>query len=264
MKTTMGLRKLLQRMPRLAWKKPHRPIPSGDNRAPKNGRLTLAVAASVIIMIVLGILNVKLIRDRSMTGKAFGPSVPSQPEPLPSAVTARVPYACNKSEGDAPPEVTFYRQLTVQDEQRPATGNITQEPSSETETSPVQADPKTAEVSKGHAKPAGHDRKQPKAGFDKPAGAPTQQNVLPKAGSGAKTYTVQVGAFTHPAIAQQFAAKWKLRGYEVSLKPVARPKSGVIYRLYLGNFSSEKKADELVKHLKANEGISALRLVLHN
>ena len=223
MKTTMGLRKLLQRIPRLARKKPHRPIPSGDNRAPKNGRLTLAVAASVIIMIVLGILNVKLIRDRSMTGKAFGPSIPSQPEPLPSAVTARVPYACNKSEGDAPPEVTFYRQLTAQDEQKPVTGDITQDPSSETEASPVQADPKTAQASKGPVKPAGHDRKQPKAGFDKPAGAPTQQDVLPKADFGAKTYTVQVGAFSHPAIAQQWAAKWKLRGYDVSLNPWQGP-----------------------------------------
>ena len=103
---------------------------------------------------------------------------------------------------------------------------------------------KTADVAKGAAKPGGRDRKQSKAAFDKPAGAPTQQNSLPKAGSGAKTYTVQVGAFTHPAIAQQWAEKWKLRGYDVSLKPVARPKSGVIYRLYLGNFSSEKKADE--------------------
>jgi cell division septation protein DedD len=57
--------------------------------------------------------------------------------------------------------------------------------------------------------------------------------------------------------------KWKGRGYEVSLKPVARP-SGVIYRLYLGSFSSESQADELVRHLKSKEGISALRLVLHN
>jgi cell division septation protein DedD len=263
-KTTMRLRRLLQRMPRLARKKPHRPIPSGDNRAPKNGPLALAVAASIIIMIVLGILNVKLIRDRSMTGKAFGPSFPSQPEPVPSAVSAQVPYACNKSEDDAPPEVTFYRQLTVQDEQKPVTGSVTQDPGSETEPGPAHADPKTAEVSKGPAKPAGNDKKQPKVGFDRPAGAPIQQNVLPKADFGAKTYTVQVGAFSHPAIAQQWAAKWKLRGYDVTLKPVARPKSGVIYRLYLGNFSSEKKADELVKHLKTKEGISALRLVLRN
>ncbi len=251
-------------MPRAARMKPSRPIPSEDNRPPKNGRLTLAVAASVIIMIVLGILNVKLIRDRSMAGKSFGPSIPSQPEPIPSEVSARVPYACNKSAGDAPPEVTFYRQLTAQDEQRPMKGNVTEDLSPETEVGSTNADPKSAKAPKGAAKPGGHDQKQPKVSFDKPAGAPTQLYCLPKADSGAKTYTVQVGAFTHPAIAQQWAEKWKLRGYDVSLKPVARPKSGVIYRLYLGNFSSEKKADELVKHLKAKEGISALRLVLRN
>ncbi len=260
----MGLRKLLRRISPIVRAKPSRPISSGDNQPPKNGRLTLAVAASIIVMIILGILNVKLIRDHSMAGKGFGPSIPSQPEPASSAVTARVPYACNKSAADTPPEVTFYRQLTVQDEKSPAKGRVAQDPIAETEVSPTHPDAKTADAAKGHAKPGTRERKQPKGSFDKPAGAPSPQYTLPKAGSGAKTYTVQVGAFAHPAIAQQWAAKWKLRGYDVSLKPVARPQSGVIYRLYLGNFSSEKKADELVKHLKAKEGISALALVLHN
>jgi len=77
-------------------------------------------------------------------------------------------------------------------------------------------------------------------------------------------YTVQVGAFTQPGIAQEWAARWKARGYEVALKPVARPKTGIIYRLYLGSFPSEKSAEELVKHLKAKEGISAFTLVLRN
>jgi cell division septation protein DedD len=260
----MGLRKLLKRISPISRAKPPRPIPGEDKRPPKNGRLTLAVAASIIIMIILGILNVRLIRDRSMAGKVFGPSIPSQPEPVPSAITARVPYACNTSKADPPPEVTFYRQLTVQDEKSPTKGNVAQKPSYDSEGSAAQPDAKTANTAKGAAKPGTHERKRPKSGFDRPAGAPTPLYTLPRAGSGAKTYTVQVGAFTHPAIAQQWAAKWKLRGYDVLLKPVARPKSGVIYRLYLGNFTSEKKADELVKHLKAKEGISALPLVLHN
>jgi cell division septation protein DedD len=263
-KTRMGLRKLFQRIFPITRARPSRPVLSGDNRPPKNGRLVLAVAASVIIMIILGIFNVKLIRDRSMAGKGFGPSIPSQPEPMPSAVTARVPYACNQSTTDTPPEVTFYRQLTVQDEKSPTKANVPQDPISETEVSAGQPNAKTGDTAKGSAKPVGHDRKQPKVGFDKPAGAPNPHYTLPKAGSGAKTYTVQVGAFSQPAIAQQWAAKWKLRGYDVSLKPVARPNTGVIYRLYLGNFSSEKKAEELVKHLKVNEGISALPLALHN
>jgi cell division septation protein DedD len=260
----MGLRKLLQRISPPSKAKPSRPIPSGDNRPPKNGRLVLAVAASIIVMITLGILNVKLIRDRSMAGKSFGPSIPSQPAPLPSSVTARVPYACNQNAKDAPPEVTFYRQLTAQDEKSPTKTNVPQNPISETDVGAGAPGTKTADAAKGPAKPVGHEQKQLKIGFDKPAGAPNPYYALPRGGSGAKTYTVQVGAFTQPAIAQQWAAKWKLRGYDVSLKPVARPNTGVIYRLYLGNFSSEKKADELVKRLKAKEGISALPLVLHN
>ncbi|MGD9818798.1 MAG: SPOR domain-containing protein, partial [Desulfomonilaceae bacterium] len=55
-------------------------------------------------------------------------------------------------------------------------------------------------------------------------------------------------------------SKWKAKGYKVTLKPVARPNSGIIYRLYLGDFESEKKADEFVKQLKTKEGISAMRL----
>jgi cell division septation protein DedD len=251
-------------MLRLSGTKPSRPIPSENNRAPKNGRLALAVVASIITMIVLSVFSVRLIRDRSMTGKGFGPSIPSQPEAVPSAVTARVPFASNKGAIEVPPEVTFYRQLTAQDEKKPGKANVAQDPNAVSDISPSQADPKAVQASKASHKTAEQDRKQPKLGFDKPAGAPIQQYALPKPGSGAKTYTVQVGAFSHPAIAQQWAAKWKARGYDVALKPVASPKSGVIYRLYLGNFSSEKKADELVKHLKANEGISALRLVLRN
>ncbi|MBM3300349.1 MAG: SPOR domain-containing protein, partial [Deltaproteobacteria bacterium] len=90
------------------------------------------------------------------------------------------------------------------------------------------------------------------------------RTTIPEAGKGPKVYTVQVGAFTNPGIAQQWAQEWKARGYNVSLKPVARPRTGVIYRLYLGEFSSEKKADELVKRLRQNEGISAIRLVVRN
>jgi cell division septation protein DedD len=88
--------------------------------------------------------------------------------------------------------------------------------------------------------------------------------TLPEAGKSPKVYTVQVGAFTNPGIAQQWAQQWKARGYKVALKPVARPRTGVLYRLYLGEFPSEKKADELVRHLRQKEGISAIRLGVRN
>jgi hypothetical protein len=51
----------------------------------------------------------------------------------------------------------------------------------------------------------------------------------------------------------------------VSIKPIARPRTGeVIYSLYLGHFTSEQEADELVNRLKHKEGISALRLVVRD
>jgi cell division septation protein DedD len=73
-----------------------------------------------------------------------------------------------------------------------------------------------------------------------------------------------VGAFSDPAVAQQWAQKWKARGYNVSLRPVARPRTGIIYRLYLGKFSSQHEADELVQRLKHREGIAAFRLLVRN
>ncbi|MGB6066951.1 MAG: SPOR domain-containing protein [Desulfomonilaceae bacterium] len=256
----MELRKRLIRILKPAEKKPRRPIPGGDNQPPKNGPLGLAVAASVIVMIVLGILDVRLIRDRSNKGVSVGPAIPTQPYPA----SSEVPLLSNKSAIDVPPEVTFYRQLTMQDDQSPGNGKGRSDPNQQTGSISTEPSANAAEISKEPGKPGEQDQKQPKTGLGKPTCAPTQQNRLPKAGSGGKTYTVQVGAFTQPAIAQQWALKWKVRGYDVTLRPVARPNAGVIYRLYLGNFSSEKKADELVKHLKSKEGISALRLVLRN
>ena len=61
-------------------------------------------------------------------------------------------------------------------------------------------------------------------------------NNSEKPDTSARSYTVQVGAFTNPQIAQQQALSWKSRGYNAVLRPVAMPKSGVIYRLYLGSF----------------------------
>jgi cell division septation protein DedD len=87
---------------------------------------------------------------------------------------------------------------------------------------------------------------------------------LPQRNNDEERFTVQVGAFSHPAIAQQWALKWKARGFKVFLKPVARPRTGVIYRLYLGNFSSKRKADRLVKRLKDKDGIRAFRVALRN
>ena len=89
----------------------------------------------------------------------------------------------------------------------------------------------------------------------------TEGRTFEPARSG-QVYSVQVGAFSHPGVAKQWAEKWRARGYDVILKPVARPRSGVIYRLYLGSFPTAKKADELVGRLKAKEGVTAFAVAL--
>ncbi len=233
----------------------------GDETAPKNGPLTLAVAAAFIIMVALVAVNLRLIRDPSIACKAFGPSVPSRPETRPQTEGSEVGAVTEIDACDVPPQVTFYEQLKRVDEH-----------------------PQSV--------PEGADDAPPGAQGDSPQGVSTTQTEndkknnshslvgrstpgpessgssgslrLPQSKPGKKRYTVQVGAFTNPGIAKQWALKWKERGYMVSLRPVARPRTGVIYRLYLGSFSSENQADELVKRLKVKEGISALRLVVRN
>jgi cell division septation protein DedD len=100
-----------------------------------------------------------------------------------------------------------------------------------------------------------------RSGVRSHAGSRERKN-FPGRQTDAKRYTVQVGAFSQPQVARGWASRWKRKGYKVMLKPVARPSTGVIYRLYLGDFKSEKEADKLVKRLRINEGITAFRLVL--
>jgi len=154
-----------------------------------------------------------------------------------------------------PPKVTFYRKLTQADEE-PSRG----------EADPRDAQPQDSvrQIPPDTPKP---DKSEQVAHSSSSVTAPapaSQHSDLPRASAGPAVYTVQVGAFTDPAVAQQWAQKWKARGYNVALRPVARPKTGVIYRLYLGKFSSQKKADELVQRLKHREGISAFPLVVRN
>lgn len=229
---------------------------------PKNGRLFLAVLGCFLVMIALGAVNIRLIGDPSAAMRALGktPAVkgrqanPYAPPILSSETGEQVCHA--------PPQLTFYRKLATQDEhdllgQRAPGADF--------------ANPATAaqsEATRTGWRNEGPSKEGPRQAEATCAPRSTHQTprpaALPKAKTGEKRYTVQVGAFTQPGIARQWAARWKAKGYYVSLKPVARPSTGVIHRLYLGDFSSARKADELVKRLKTKEGIDAFRLVLRN
>ncbi|MBI5571083.1 MAG: SPOR domain-containing protein [Desulfomonile tiedjei] len=260
----MGVRDFFKRRPRFTVTRPVGKLISGDAQPPKNGILTLLVVASVALMAVLAVLNVRLIQDPSIAGKAFGPLVPARPERRPACAPNPLGSTSGPNACPAPPEVTFYRNLVAQDERD--AGKNKPAPDQGSDGTVGSGTQKRADGAAAVKSPS--NREEPGPNYGAPAKTSSQEVAvaeadLPGPESGDKSYIVQVGAFTQPRIAEQWAAKWKSRGYDVLLKPVARPKSGVTYRLYLGKFSSQKEADALVKRLKAKEGISAFTLLVH-
>jgi cell division septation protein DedD len=237
-----------------------------DSDAPKNGRLTLAVIGVLLVMLVLAALNVRLILDPSIAGKAFGPWVPAKPDTGPETTVSQSCPATQTKSNASPPQVTFYSKLVAQEEQPHCSEGV--EPDKATTQEGHQA--ADAKHSPGHDANPGDKHAEKKAGNREPSEAKKEihqavvEESLPGPDSGTGTYMVQIGAFTNPGIAQQWATRWKSRGYEVILKPVARPRTGILYRLYLGKFSSQQEADALVRRLKTREGISAFRLLVRN
>lgn len=265
MKQMLGILKRLKKKPTKARHKASVPAPR-VNDAPKNGRLALAVAASVLTMVVLVILIVTLLEDPSISRKAFGPPTASKQDfelPFPGC-PARSGHAKNAPQ--TPPEVTFYNKLTVQSDPIQLEEIPDEEQTSEEDHAPptkrVASPPPVPETRK---RTAGRRSRTHRAASPVKTDQPLNVALnLPRAKPGGKRFTVQVGAFVHPGVARQWAIKWKARGYQVFLRPVARPNTGVIYRLYLGSFDSGKKADELVARLKSKEGISAFRVALRD
>lgn len=257
----MGIRNLFARKSRQDGRTSPRARPARDYRGPKNGPLTLAVAGTIIAMIGLTIVNYRLISDPSIACKAFGSAQSSQEESVSASDAQSDTPASGPETCYVPPKVTFYRQLTQADEEPETVPDQEGENVTETDVDPAIAQ-RTLETPSQKAKESNAVTPPSPSCRNRPGAR--DRSPLPKTRRGPKVFTVQVGAFTNPAIARQWALKWRARGYYVSLKPVARPRTGVIYRLYLGRFSSEKKADDLVQRLKHKEGISAFRLMVRN
>ena len=259
----MGLRRILQKKPRLIIRKSSPHLSDLDGPPVKNGWLGLAVIGSVLIMAVLVALSLRLTRNASLEGKSVSQAASAQRDSFTSTESAPLLSACENRSGAVPPEVTFYSKLVAPEDQSRTQDDSARSTITETDTSTPRGEAKGPEHLKSAGKAEARNRKQLPALQRSLPGSGDQNLVPPSAQRGTKSFTVQVGAFSHPGVAQQWAVRWKARGYDVSLKPVARP-TGVIYRLYLGKFSSEIQADELVRHLKSKEGISALRLVVRN
>lgn len=256
----MGLRRILKRKTHFTIRKPVVQS-SPDKQAPKNGWLTVAVGGAILATILLGLANLRLMRDPSIASRTFWSSAAGHGKSDLKAGDSSFPQVCEKEPGHVRPEVTFYRKLIAPDEQAPVPN-----PSEATREAVIDSGQQTEKHPSTWRPQEKRAEAEPKTtpGWQiKGQGIVGQPVVPPRAETGSKTFTVQVGAFSHPGIAQQWAARWKARGYNATLKPVARP-NGIIYRLYLGSFATENEADELVRRLKSKEGISALRLVVRN
>ncbi len=209
----------------------------------------LAFAGADLYLIRHPAVSMKLFGKSSNAGDGIAPADQEK-----TSVSASRIESCKTA-----PEMTFYRRLSVPSDVAVRPEEKEELPLKEPGHGEAGADRPntTAKAQESSARP---DAKLSTAG----ANSQSYERSLPEPQKGSPVYTVQVGAFTQPGIAQEWAAKWKARGYQVALKPVARPKTGIIYRLYLGSFSNEKSAEELVRHLKVKEGISAFTLVLRN
>lgn len=259
MRVAMGWRQLFRRK---APPVKRRPVPaqSGDATVPRNGRLALAVLGSIILMAALAVINVKLILDPSISGKAFGPSIPSPPPAEHAPWTGPACSASDPKPRRVPPSMTFYSELSAREEGKAVEEAPRETPAAERAPDHSQRKATGAEDRRPEKKATEH----PRVAETCPPTRELHYEELPGPDSGTGKYVVQVGAFTNPSIAWQWAQKWKSRGHEVLLKPVARPHAGVLYRLYLGQFNSAQEADALVKRLREKEGITAIRLLVRN
>jgi cell division septation protein DedD len=244
-----------------------------DSESRGTATLVLAVVGLIVSAVVMGALTMRLADQPApgMKSVRHGPSAsnagagPDDPWSRPGESAGRTP-------GEPPAPVTFYNDLTSQDEPVPPDcESPTPSPGSTPEPAPEQSKTRGKPAGEPNLKQASSPQRREgqvtRKATSKPTCPPAESSAarsappVPLPASG-KKFTVQVGTFAHPSVAREWAGKWKERGYDVILKPVARPGSGVIYRLYLGSFEGEKEADELIRQLKAKEGVNAFRVSL--
>lgn len=240
----------------------------GKNSSPKNGWLALAVVGVFVLMLLLVAVNVKLLLSPAAVGKrSVSSDQPRSEFGYPAganAASAHPDKICAHS-----PVIAFDSKGSLPDERKPGLGDESTHPIRKADKEKASLEAESASPKKD-TDTQGSKSVVKKETSPEPDNARHRKNTQTHAKHGsekpdvsAKRYTVQVGAFTNPQIAQQQARSWKSRGYDAVLRPVAMPKSGVIYRLSLGSFRSEKKADDLVKDLKA-KGVASFKLLVSN
>jgi hypothetical protein len=230
---------------------------NGENGPPKNGWLALAVVGVFALMILLVAVNVRLLLSPAATGKRSVASDHPRSEfgyPAGANVSSTPPdKICAPS-----PAITFDSKRNDPDQRKSGRDDESSHPIRKGDATKEYA---SAQSSKSVVK--NETCSEPDEAHHKKTPQTHAKRNSENDDVSSKRYTVQVGAFTNPQTAQQQARSWKSRGYDAVLRPVAMPKSGVIYRLYLGSFKSEKEADDLVKDLKT-KGFTSFRLLVSN
>ncbi|MGC8602490.1 MAG: SPOR domain-containing protein [Desulfomonilaceae bacterium] len=226
---------------------------------PKNGLLALGVLVTIAIMVGLTLFNLRLMREQVTSGKQS--IQPSNSKKVSTVVPEH--NTSNQKQDDkllqGTTEVTFYKQLKSEDNFKYQNENLAHKPKScDTENKTSAKDyneqsSKTAGEETDFSVPA----LTGKSSNSNPENIPTS----PKIGAESKTYSIQVGVFSYPKVAQEWADKLRSKGYPVILRPIAKPNAGIQYRLLVGEFNSEKKAEEFVRRLKTKEGITGVALV---
>jgi cell division septation protein DedD len=226
-------------------------------------RLALAVLVSIGVMIGLGHTLFSFLYEENLQGEdTAGLNTRTRPA-SDKILAAKSPNQA--PEPDEKPKIMFYEELEDQDETRgrnSSAGTSAFQPKAD-DSLAASSPPKIRALKR--AKPPSPRRVRP-ARKEAPVRNSVGQKGRSLSNRGAtgsrRIYTVQVGAFSNPGLAQQWAEQWEEKGFKVTIKPVARPGAGVLYRLFLGEFTNKRDADSLVARLKVNEGISALRLLV--
>jgi cell division protein FtsN len=229
----------------------------GDNKSPKNGRLILAVIGAFALMLVLLTVNVRLLRSPTADGQRSTSSDPARSEfSYPARANSASPQgkACPDSPGAMGHNQTERDHNSQQLDQIIAPMKAEKESDSRKFMEALQAPKSSVPPEPSSVAKKAEIKKSPEAQAQK-SSQPSDKSP--------KRYTVQVGAFTNPQAAEEQALHWKSLGYKTLLRPAAMPKAGIVYRLYLGNFQSEKEADSLVRDLKA-KGVNSFRSVVSN
>jgi cell division septation protein DedD len=231
-------------------------VHSGEwSGASRNGPLVMGVIAAILIMVGLGALNMTFLGDPCPTPKpGTNPSSTGMPWSRVPACSGQATKECS-----APTPMTFYEKLTTHENQS--------HPKPEYQAqSPTLAVPSKTPLNL----PDSDDRPEaplsgPPAGAPKVMGSkitPQPQPLLvsrsEKKAKSVVSYTVQVGAYTEPNVASQWAERWRRKGYKATLRPVARADGSILYRLQLGGFESAQAANELVQRL-SKEGVTSMR-----